>query len=115
MQAPLDHEILYNALRNIESKSVKEVKSELYRVSLDIFRACKGFTWHILRWDETKLGSEERLHFASCLTFCVQTSLLRVASVPLSKLVSEPPCSDEYILGCCFKLFSPSNHILQLQ
>ena len=39
MQAPLDHEILYNALRNIESKSVKEVKSELFRVSLDIFRA----------------------------------------------------------------------------
>ena len=44
MQAPLDHEILYNALRNIESKSVKEVKSELFGVSLDIFRACKGFT-----------------------------------------------------------------------
>ena len=86
MQAPLDHEILYNALRNIESKSVKEVKAELFGVSLDIFRACQGFT--ILRWDETKLGSEERLHFASCLTFCVQTSLLRVASVPLSKLVS---------------------------
>ena len=86
MEAPLDHEILYNALRNIESKSVKEVKAELFGVSLDIFRAGQGFT--ILRWDETKLGSEERLHFASCLTFCVQTSLLRVASVPLSKLVS---------------------------
>ena len=41
MQAPLDHEILYNALRNIESKSVKEVKSELFRVSLDIFRLVK--------------------------------------------------------------------------
>ena len=24
------------------------------------------------------------------------------------------PCSDEYMLGCCFQLFSPSNHILQL-
>ena len=90
MQAPLDHEILYNALRNIESKSVKEVKSELFGVSLDTFRACQGFTWYILRWDGTKLGSEERLQFASCLTFCVQTSLLRVASVPLSKLVSDP-------------------------
>ena len=44
MQAPLDHEILYNALRNIESKSVKEVKSELFGVSLDTFRAFQGFT-----------------------------------------------------------------------
>ena len=60
------------------------------------------------RWDGAKLGSEERLHFASCLTFCVQTTLLRVATLPLSTLVS----SSQAYFQCYFQCtLSPTHKI----
>ena len=68
-------------------------RSTEYWVKVSNFPSQAALKSNTSRWDDSKLSSEERLNFATCLTFCVQTTLARVATLPLSTLVSSLQCS----------------------
>ena len=68
-------------------------RSTQYWVKVSNFPSQAALKSNTSRWDDSKLSSEERLNFATCLTFCVQTTLARVATLPLSTLVSSLQCS----------------------
>ena len=68
-------------------------RSTEYWVKVSNFLSQAALKSNTSRWDDSKLSSEERLNFATCLTFCVQTTFARVATLPLSTLVSSLQCS----------------------